>query len=411
MANQFKFTDWLGQEALRRLLNKLTVTEYFNTDNSKLFSDGVAKGASVRIPFPQRFIPTDGLGYQPQPLDMRETTVNCNRVKGVHFEVDSLEQALKMPRPQEYIRENIINPAMDALAQQIDSDAAQFAYQNTSNIVGVLGTNPSSFTTIGQVRERMIQMAAGTKKKAMLITPAVNTAMVGAAQQFFNDADEVSRQYREGSMGRNNGFDWFESMSLYSHTAGTWASAVTVNTAPANGDTSLVVNCTSGDTFKKGDVIGIDAVYPVNPMTRRTFGSSNTKQFVITQDTTASASTATIYVYPAFEGPTSQYANVDALPLANAALTLFPGTTSPNGKSGMQNLALTADAFALVGVKLETPDAAEISVQKRDPASGLSVRFVKMFDPVQSKMVNRFDVAYGFGVLYGDNCSVRLLSA
>jgi len=167
MANQFKFTDWLGQEALRRLLNKLTVTEYFNTDNSKLFSDGVAKGASVRIPFPQRFIPTDGLGYQPQPLDMRETTVNCNRVKGVHFEVDSLEQALKMPRPQEYIRENIINPAMDALAQQIDSDAAQFAYQNTSNIVGVLGTNPSSFTTIGQVRERMIQMAAGTKKKAM----------------------------------------------------------------------------------------------------------------------------------------------------------------------------------------------------------------------------------------------------
>ena len=411
MANQFQYTDWFGQEALRRLTNKLTVTEYFNSEFSQNFSQNFAVGETVRIPFPQRFTTRNGLGYSPQPIDMRYTTATCNNVFGVDFEWDSVEKALKMPRPKDYLRENIINPAMDQIAQEIDSRAALFAYQNTSNIVGVLGTNPSSFTTIGQVRERMIQMAAGTKKKAMLITPAVNTAMVGAAQQFFNDADEVSRQYREGSMGRNNGFDWFESMSLYSHTAGTWASAVTVNTAPANGDTSLVVNCTSGDTFKKGDVIGIDAVYPVNPMTRRTFGSSNTKQFVITQDTTASASTATIYVYPAFEGPTSQYANVDALPLANAALTLFPGTSSPNGKVGMQNLALTSEAFAIVGVKLEEPEAVEICTQKRDPNSGIYVRFVRMFDPVQSKMVNRFDVCMGFGVLYGDNCSVRLLSA
>ena len=411
MANQFQYTDWFGQEALRRLTNKLTVTEYFNSEFSQNFSQNFAVGETVRIPFPQRFTTRNGLGYSPQPIDMRYTTATCNNVFGVDFEWDSVEKALKMPRPKDYLRENIINPAMDQIAQEIDSRAALFAYQNTSNIVGVLGTNPSSFTTIGQVRERMIQMAAGTKKKAMLITPAVNTAMVGAAQQFFNDADEVSRQYREGSMGRNNGFDWFESMSLYSHTAGTWASAVTVNTAPANGDTSLVVNCTSGDTFKKGDVIGIDAVYPVNPMTRRTFGSSNTKQFVITQDTTASASTATIYVYPAFEGPTSQYANVDALPLANAALTLFPGTTSPSGKVGMQNLALTSEAFAIVGVKLEEPEAVEICTQKRDPNSGIYVRFVRMFDPVQSKMVNRFDVCMGFGVLYGDNCSVRLLSA
>ena len=411
MANQFQYTDWFGQEALRRLTNKLTVTEYFNSEFSQNFSQNFAVGETVRIPFPQRFTTRNGLGYSPQPIDMRYTTATCNNVFGVDFEWDSVEKALKMPRPKDYLRENIINPAMDQIAQEIDSRAALFAYQNTSNIVGVLGTNPSSFTTIGQIRERMIQMAAGTKKKALLITPAVNTSMVAAAQQFFNDADEVSKQYREGSMGRNNGFDWFESMSLYSHTAGTWASAVTVNTAPANGDTSLVVNCTSGDTFKKGDVIGIDAVYPVNPMTRRTFGSSNTKQFVITQDTTASASTATIYVYPAFEGPTSQYANVDALPLANAALTLFPGTSSPNGKVGMQNLALTSEAFAIVGVKLEEPEAVEICTQKRDPNSGIYVRFVRMFDPVQSKMVNRFDVCMGFGVLYGDNCSVRLLSA
>lgn len=411
MANQFAYTDWFGQEALRRLTNKLTVTEYFNSDYSSQFSQNFAVGETVRIPFPQRFTTRTGLGYSPQPIDMRYTTANCNQVFGVDFEWDSVEKALKMPRPKDYMRENIIQPAMDQIAQEIDSRAALFAYQNTSNIVGVLGTNPSSFTTIGQIRERMIQLAARTGKKALLIPPAVNTAMVGAAQQFFNDSDEISKQYKEGSMGRNNGFDWFESMSLYSHTAGTWAGAVTVTTAPVNGDTTLSVTCTTGDTFKTGDTIDIDVVYPVNPSTRRTFGASWKKQFVITQDATGAGSAATLNIYPAFEGPNSQYQNIDALPAANAALTLFPGTSSPNGLSGMQGLALQRDAFAIVGVKLEEPEAVEICTQKRDPDSGISVRFVRMFDPVQSKMVNRFDVCMGFGVLYGDNCAVRLLSA
>jgi hypothetical protein len=48
-------------------------------------------------------------------------------------------------------------------------------------------------------------------------------------------------------------------MSLKSHTAGTWAGAVTLSSAVANGATSLAVTCTTGDTFKKGDVIGLGA--------------------------------------------------------------------------------------------------------------------------------------------------------
>jgi hypothetical protein len=49
--------------------------------------------------------------------------------------------------------------------------------------------------------------------------------------------------------------------------------------------------------------------------------------------------------------------------------------------------------------------------QTRDPQTGISVRFVRMFDPQQSKMVNRFDVCIGFGNLYNDQCAVRILGA
>jgi hypothetical protein len=45
----------------------------------------------------------------------------------------------------------------------------------------------------------------------------------------------------------------------------------------------------------------------------------------------------------------------------------------------------------------------------RDPETGLSVSFLRMFDPIQRKWVNRFDVGMGFGLLYNDHCAVRVL--
>jgi hypothetical protein len=110
-------------------------------------------------------------------------------------------------------------------------------------------------------------------------------------------------------------------------------------------------------------------------------------------------------------GPGSQYQNVTALPPNAEPLVLFPGTSSPNGKSGINSLYFNKGAFALVGVKLETPKACEMASQQRDPETGIAVRFVRMFDPQQSKMVNRFDVLMGFGPLRPDNCAVRVLGA
>jgi hypothetical protein len=91
---------------------------------------------------------------------------------------------------------------------------------------------------------------------------------------------------------------------------------------------------------------------------------------------------------------------------------MFRGTAAPtSAHSGVNGLAFTKEAFALVGVELEVPKAAEIAVQKRDPETGLAIRFIRMFDPIQSKMINRFDVLLGFGRLYSDECSVRILGA
>ena len=412
MANSFNVVDWLTMESLRLLINRLQCAQFANTDYNKEYTREFAVGETVRINYPQRFTIREGLGYNPQAINRINTTVTVDQIFGIDFEWDSVEEALEVERGRERVKKEYLDPAMAQLAQEIDSRFAKFAYQNANNIVGTLGTDPTTFTIFNQARQRLVELACPPMgKKGAMIAPAINTNLVPQAASYFQPPDAISKQYKEGAIGRYAGFDFYESMSLYSHTAGTWQGAVSVNTTLTDGATSMVVSCTSGDTFKKGDVIGIGGRYAVNPMTRRTTTTATTKTVVVTADVTASGSTATISFLPALYGAGSQYQNISVIPTAADVLTLFPGTANPNGLQGTQGLVLHEDAFALVGVKMQVPKAAEMASQTRDPNSGISVRFIRMFDPQQSKMINRFDVLLGFGVLYGDNCAVRQLGA
>lgn len=399
-------------EALRILVNQLKVGGWMNTDYNKEYTREFAVGETVRVKYPQRYKIRQGLGYNPQALDRRYTTVTVDQIFGVDFQWDAVEQALKMERGEAAIRDQYIKPAMAAIANDIDSRAALFAYQNANNIVGVLGTNPTSMTVFEQARERMVNLACPPGDKGMIIVPQVNTSLVPALASFFNPQTNISEQYREGYMGAMSGFRWWEDVNLYNHVAGT-ATTVTITGAGQSG-TAINMTGVAATTFLKGDVISIDAVRMVNPQSRRVVGAEN-KQFVITQDVTFTGGTDSVQIFPAIEGPgvypAGQYQNVDLLPVSGAAVTLFPGTPAPAGKNGIQNLAIHRDAFALVGVKLEIPKAVEMSSQQRDPETGISVAFVRAFDPVERRMINRFDVLLGFGRLYSDECCVRVQSA
>lgn len=410
MPNTFEYADWLSMECLDLLVNQLDIGGAFNTDYNKEFTKEFAIGDTVRVPYPAKFVERLGLGYTPQGIERISTTVTVNQIFGVDFEWDSAEEALKLPRGREKVSREILDPAMATMRQGIESRCALWAYQNCPNIVGVNGTNPTTLTPSAQARQRMKELGGSKGKKSLFIPPAVNTALVPAFATYMQPADAIAKQYKEGLIGRAQGFDWSESVSLYQHTAGTWAGAVTVNGNNQSG-TSLILTCTTGDTFKQGDVIGIASTYNVNPMTRRVVTRATTFTAVVQADVTGAASAATISILPGIVGPGSPYQNVDALPVTGAALTLFPGTSNPNGTIGTQGLALGQDAFALVGVKLANPKYAELASQTRDPNTGISVAFLRMFDPIQRKWINRFDCMLGFGNFYPSAYSVRYMSA
>jgi hypothetical protein len=108
------------------------------------------------------------------------------------------------------------------LAQEWDSRSAQFAYQNANNVIGVLGTDPTSVQPYYDARRRMKELACPPGgKRGMIISSSMMSSFGQNITTFFHPADEISKMFKEGSLGKAAGFDWFESNSLWSHTAGT----------------------------------------------------------------------------------------------------------------------------------------------------------------------------------------------
>jgi len=397
-------------EILRLLVNKLVVSEYFNRSWEKDFNKEFATGSSIQIKFPQRFKTVDGMGYAPQGINRITTTVSLDQWIQVPFEWDDYERAVKLERSEAELRENYWEPAGAAIAQDIDSRAANWARMNTSNFVGVLGTDPTTVQTYYQARALLEKEAIGPGKRCMLISTNMMVSLGSNITNVFHPADEVTKMWKQGVIGRLAAFDFFESNSIYTHTAGTWAGIVkVVGTGQSGG--ALVIQGTAGDTIKAGDKFSIQAVNMTNPMTYRSAGPATARTFTCPIDFTLTGGSDTIPILPPIYGPGSQYQNVDALPLNNAGLTLWPGTVSPNGKTGTIGLGLSREAFALVGGKLYLPKAVESAAQQQDPDSGIAIRKVIAWDPVRSMQVNRYDSLVGMGNLYQQNGAVAVLGA
>lgn len=412
MPNLFLNTSWISMEVLRILKNSLKIAEYFNTDWQKDYEKTFAVGTTIQVKFPQTFLIRDGLGYNPQGIDRIATTVSLDQPFGVDFQWDDYEAAVKAERTEEEIREQYLEPAGIQIAQEIDSRASFFAKNNTSQIVGTLGTDPATVQFLDQARRILLQKAALPGKRAALITSSMQTNSINSpVTSLFQPSDEITMAFKEGALGRLKGFDVFEEQAIYSQTAGTWNTTNTVNGGGQSG-TQLTITATAGDTFNQGDKISIANVNAVNPRTRRSAGPLTAQTFTITQNLVAvGGGVDVINFLPAIYGPGTQYQNVDNLPAAGAALTLFPGTPSPNGVTGNVGLALTKSAFAIVGMRFYLPKAVEARSQAEDKQTGIPVRFVKAWDPVRSLQIHRFDTVCGFGNLYQDNNAVALLGA
>ena len=226
-----------------------------------------------------------------------------------------------------------------------------------------------------------------------MLNPQAEATLVGGLSNLFNSQREVTRQYETGSMGKAAGFDFYASSLMPVHTNGTVAvTAADVNGAGQTGGTIDLNAAGANATLTAGTVITLAGCFAVHPETKQSLGYL--QQFVVTESRTATAGGVLddVPISPAIvtSGP---FQNVTASPTTGGEVTIFGAASGSYDVS----FAMHEDAFAFATADLDLPPNVEASRQNMD---GLSLRALKVYDPINDQSVIRIDSLYGFTALY-----------
>jgi hypothetical protein len=413
LANNFAVTNWVSMKILWFLKNSLEVAEMFNSDWEDEFKMKFPVGSQAQIKLPQSWLVTTGLAYQEQGIQRLVTTINLDQIKGVHFGYDSYEKLIKMERTEKELDDAYFRPAGLQLAQQIDSDAANWARLWTNNVVGTLGTDATTVDFALAADQVLFNLACPADgERNLVISSSLMRSYVKNNVTQFNPQKAISDMFRVGVLGNAAGWKWVRSNSLFVHTIGTFPTHGVTVTGGGQSGSLLTVTGTAADTINPGDKFNIALVNSVNPRTRIKT-PLGLKQFTYTGGNTFvfTGGNDVLTISPAIFGPGSQYQNVDALPAGGAALTAWPGTAGPSGLSGTASLALSKYAFLKAFGRFDKPEAVEHAEDAVDPETGASLRLVVAWDQYNSKITNRYDCCYGFGNAYSDAGAVCVAGA
>ena len=271
---------------------------------------------------------------------------------------------------------------MSVLAANIEADALNMykdVYQSIWN-----GGSAATYNKALDGRVILNRSLAPFADRTALMDSVAMADVVKDTKTLFQDDKSLSKQYKEGYMGRAAGFDWSENTMMPAHTRGGSNGAYLINGASQTGAT-LVVD-TGATAPSQGDVITIAGVYSVHPETKVSTGVL--QQFVIG----SGATTTSFPISPAIvtSGATQ---NVSGSPADNAAIT-FAGTASTAVQT---SLLFQKEAFAFATADLVMPQGVDFAA--REVMDGLSMRIVRAYDINNDKFPCRLDVLYGYKTL------------
>lgn len=386
------------REALRILHQKLNFVGSINRQYDDSFAkEGAKIGDSLKVRLPNEYTVRSGATLSAQATAETSTTLQVATQKGVDIQFSSAELTLSL----DDFSKRILEPAMAVLAANIEADALSMAldvYQNVNNIGSAITFNK----VLASRKVLNDALAPADNNRTILLNTQDNVDLVDALKGLFQDSIEISKQYREGMMGRSAGFDFYENTLLASQTTGTAAATTgyTVNGAvTTNGSTSVTVQ-TGTTTFKKGDIFTVAGCNRVHPETKADTGVL--QQFVVTADYAGGA--GSVSFSPAIYTSGGRQ-NVVAAGLANSAAITKVGAANGVYKP---SLAYHKDAFTFA-----TADLIDVSKfgawGSRQVMDGISMRIARQYDINYDTIPCRLDVLYGYKTIR-PQLAARILS-
>lgn len=389
-------------------------------------------GAMVQVRKPYRFLVTDGLAYQPQPIVDVVTPVTVNLVSGVHYDWNSIEKTLQIRMGQQMndsqlkaLNDLYAGPAALALASVINARAATYIAQNTANNVGTLGTPATTQATYLAAGDLLIEQGipnAEQQNLVLIVNRAMSSAFIGGMSAIFNPQTELGAQIKRGEISRElMGYRIEQDQTINRHANGVWGSSTPLcNAAVAqtadggnNGTMSLITDgwasggtqITKGTKFTLGSATSatVGGVNSVHPQTKADTGHQ--QWFTVLDTISDTSGNITFNIYPAIT-PYGPQQNVTTGAVNNAIITVL-GTT---GLTGSQGILMHPNAYAFVSVPMVDPEPGmgAICAQVTDPDTGIAMSIIKAFDSRTREEIHRIDVLYDFARLYGEmSCVVN----
>ena len=384
MGNTILTPTKVTRKALMVLHQKLafigTIERQYDDSFAK---DGAKIGDTLKIRLPNRYITS--VGTDITPLDTVENSVSLtvSTQRNVPMSFLTSEMTLSL----DDFSERVLDPAMAVLASAIENDAFNM-FLDVWQQEGTPGTSPNALLTYLLAGARLDNSLAPRSNRTVQQPPIDSATLIDALKGLFNDTTTISKQYRDGIMGRTAGFDWYANTLTTRFTTGNKVAGVTVSGANQTGANIVFGGTANADTFKKGQVFTMAGCFEVHPETKVV--SNRLQKFVVTADTTATTTTVTVPIAPAIDVTATGRQNVSASPTNGGAVVFDAAASLAYGIIG----TYYKQAFAFVSADLVMPKGVDFSA--REVMDGISMRIVRQYAVLSDKLVTRVDVLYGY---------------
>lgn len=349
-------------------------------DDSSFAQSGAKIGDTLRIRLPNQYTVRTGTTLSTQDTTETKVDLAVSTQKGVDMTFSSNELTLDL---DDFSR-RILEPAMAVLASNIEADALGTMYKDVYNTINNV-SGAITYANILSGRRKLQDNLAPDGDRTALLTSNDMANLVSAFSSLFHSGAEISKQYREGMVGKAAGFDFMETSHLQTFQNGARvATTYLTNAATAQTGSSLIVDTGTG-AMVVGDVFTIAGVFAVHPETKVSTGIL--QQFVVTAAYAGGGGTVSIAPAIVASGARQNVSNGAA---DNSQLTFVGTASSTYG----QSLVYHKDAFTFATADLVMPKGVDFAA--REVYDGISIRVIRQYDINNDAFPCRLDVLYGY---------------
>lgn len=392
MTNVLVTSSLVAKEALAILQNMLGFAKNVNRDFQSEFDSnqgrGYSPGQTINIKRPPRY--TYRAGRVSVPQATVETSIPLTLAQGgTDINFTSFERTLSVQQFEQKMQAAVV-----AVVNEIDRQGLDLARRTVGNLVGTVGTPPSTqaaaLALITGGQQKLSENAAPTDSRSLALNPLMNASIVQGLAGLFNSSGTISKQYQSGMFVEGLGLNVAMDQNVSRHTNGTAVAATnTVNGAGQTGST-LTVNALNG-TLTQGTVFTIAGVNAVNPQSRQDTGSL--QQFVVTAN--AASSATSVSIFPAIV-TSGAFQTVTASPANSATITIVGAASA----SYDTNIMYHRDAFTLAMVPMFEPPSGTGAKVTQMSDDGFTVKVTQFYDGVNDNNLVRLDVLFGWAATY-----------